>query len=461
MPKQKQVYVCGDCGHQVGKWHGRCPACGLFGSMVEELAPEPERSSKKARGRGHFAAQDSTPVNLDDLDISSETRLDTGSSEMNRVLGGGLVPGSLVLLGGDPGIGKSTLTLSVCHNLASAGASCLYVSAEESLAQIKLRADRLELGKAELKVVAETNLERVVAQVESLRPQVLVIDSIQTVYNPALDSAPGSVAQVREATARLMYLAKGQGIATFIVGHVTKEGTIAGPRVLEHMVDTVLYFEGQSSGSYRILRAHKNRFGSTQEIGVFEMQRLGLIDVINPSAHLLAERPEDAAGSVVVPTLEGTRPLLVEVQGLVVLSPLGTPRRTALGIDPNRVALISAIAERSVGVDFLGHDTYINVAGGVRLNDPAADLGVALALISSQRRVPVSASMVLIGELGLSGELRSALQCEARLIEAAKLGFFDAIIPAHQAKRIEVPADMKIHPAADLDAACDIALENR
>lgn len=438
------------------KWHGRCPACSEFGSVVEELQVEPER--QEGRGRGHFSAQDAKPTALTAIDTHDERRLSTHSDEMDRVLGGGLVPGSLVLLGGDPGIGKSTIVLGACQRLSEGGASCLYVTGEESLAQVKLRADRLGVKADKLWVMAETQLEKVLVYIEKLQPTVLVIDSIQTVYSGNLDSAPGSVAQVREVTAQLMYLAKGRGIATFVVGHVTKEGSIAGPRVLEHMVDTVLYFEGAKASAYRILRAHKNRFGSTNEIGVFEMLSQGLVDVSNPSAHLLAERPDDVPGSVVVPTMEGSRPLLVEVQGLVAHSPFGTPRRTALGIDPNRVALLSAVAERAVGVDFLGQDIFINVVGGVRLNDPATDLGVALALVSSMQRRPVAAETVVLGELGLSGELRSVVQAEARLHEAAKLGFRQAVLPARQAQALSDSLRIKLLPVADLAQACEVAL---
>lgn len=441
------------------KWFGRCPACSEFGSVVEELQREPERAT--ARGRGHFSNQDASPTPIADIEVSGEVRLSTHSVEMDRVLGGGLVPGSLVLLGGDPGIGKSTLVLGACQRLSRKASVCLYVTAEESLAQIKLRADRLSVDADNLLVMAETQLEQVLDQVAKIKPNVMVIDSIQTVYSAKLDSAPGSVAQVREVTAQLMYLAKGQGIATFVIGHVTKEGSIAGPRVLEHMVDTVLYFEGAKTSNYRILRAHKNRFGSTNEIAVFEMQSKGLVDVTNPSAHLLAERPEDAPGSVVVPTMEGSRPMLVEVQGLVVGSPFGTPRRTALGIDPNRVALLSAIAERAVGADFIGQDIFLNVAGGVRLNDPATDLGVAVALISSLQRRPVTTGFVLLGELGLSGELRSVVQAEARLNEAAKLGFTDAVLPAKQARALRAPKALRLHAADNLEQACASALGER
>ncbi|MFH1809209.1 MAG: DNA repair protein RadA [Pseudomonadota bacterium] len=452
----RSIFACQECGHQVAKWHGRCPACGVFGSLVEERAPGEERPA--ARGQGRLAEGDSTPQLIDAITASPEARLYTGSAELDRVLGGGVVPGMLILVGGDPGIGKSTLVLAACDRLAQQGARCLYVTAEESLAQVKLRAQRLGLQGSTLQVVAETDLDRIEAHVENLAPAVLAVDSIQTVYSAALDSAPGSVAQVREATARLMYLAKGKGVATFVVGHVTKEGTIAGPRMLEHMVDTVLYFEGESGGTYRILRAHKNRFGSTNEIGVFEMRAEGLVEVSNPSAHLLAERPEGAAGSVVVPTVEGTRPLLVEVQGLVASSPFGTPRRTALGIDPNRVALLCAIAERALGVDFVGQDIYVNVAGGVRLSDPAADLGVALALVSSAQRRPVAATTVLIGELGLSGEVRSAPLIELRLGEAAKLGFTDAVLPARQTRGLSIPG-LTLHPVRTLEQAREVALE--
>jgi len=442
----------------MSKWHGRCPACEQYGSVVEELVPTPSQS-RGGHSRGSLASDDSTPVAIDDLDARAVPRLTTGSGELDRVLGGGVVPGSFVLLGGDPGIGKSTILLSACHSLLGAGASSLYVTAEESLAQIKLRADRLGVHGQELRVVAETSLDRIIAHAEALRPAVLVVDSIQTVYCPELESAPGSVAQVREAAARLMYLAKGRGIATFVIGHVTKEGTIAGPRVLEHMVDTVLYFEGEPAGAYRILRAHKNRFGSTNEIGVFEMRGAGLVEVLNPSAQLLAERPEAASGSVVVPALEGSRPLLVEVQGLVSHSTLAMPRRTALGVDPQRVALITAIAERSVGVDLVGQDVYVNVAGGVRLDDPAADLGVALALISSVRRKPIAATTVVFGELGLLGEIRSVAQAELRLGEAAKLGFRTALIPARNVEGLTV-SGIALQPVQRLDQACQLVFDS-
>jgi len=439
----------------MGKWHGRCPSCGRFGAVIEELMAAAPAAT--GRGKGSFSEVDARPTPLDALDARPTPRHGTGMAELDRVLGGGVVPGSLVLLGGDPGIGKSTIVLMACNALQAAGITSLYVTAEESLGQLKLRAQRLGVRGDRLQVVSETNLERVAAHVEAVRPDILVIDSIQTVYDPRLEAAPGSVSQVREAASRLMYQAKGKGIATFVVGHVTKDGAIAGPRVLEHMVDTVLYFEGEQSSAYRILRAHKNRFGSTNEIGVFEMCADGLVEVANPSAHLLAERAEEASGSVVVPTLEGTRPLLVEIQGLAAPSPYGTPRRTALGVDSQRVALITAIAERAAGVDFVGQDIYVNVAGGVRLDDPAADLGVALALISSLRRLPVPATTVVLGELGLSGEVRSITQVEPRLGEAAKLGFTAAVLPARVAAKLTPPEGMTLHPVRSLDQACDAA----
>jgi DNA repair protein RadA/Sms len=429
--KTKTFYTCQNCGYQSAKWLGKCPDCNSWNTLAEEIALK--------TGPAAAAAMPATaPLPISEVSGEAEKRLSCGISEFDRVLGGGIVAGSLVLIGGDPGIGKSTLLLQATDHLAKTVGSVLYVSGEESAQQIRLRGSRMGVNADKLFVLTETALEKIITHVHRLKPQVLVVDSIQTIFTSALESAPGSVSQVRETAGRFMMLAKGSGIPVFLVGHVTKDGSIAGPRVLEHMVDTVLYFEGDAGHPFRILRAVKNRFGSTNEIGVFEMKEGGLCEVKNPSELFLAERPLGVSGSVVVATLEGSRPLLVELQALVSTSPLGMPRRTTIGVDHNRLALLVAVLEKKVGLNLAGHDIFLNVAGGVKLNEPAADLGMVVAVASSHLDKSVDPQTLLLGEVGLAGEVRGITQPEIRVREAAKLGFSRCLLPAGNLKQVKV-----------------------
>jgi DNA repair protein RadA/Sms len=452
--KQKTVFACTECGQQSPKWLGQCPACRTWNTLQEEVvAPEP----KGATPRGWGPANAARPMPLREVEGAEEARTRTGIGELDRVLGGGVVPGSLILLGGDPGIGKSTLILAVLDRLAGARPDrpVLYVSGEESARQVKLRADRLGALAPNLHVLAETDAVRVLHAAEALKPAALVIDSIQTQYLPELQSAPGTVSQIREVTARFMAFAKTTETPVFLIGHVTKDGAIAGPRVLEHMVDTVLYFEGGGAHPYRILRAHKNRFGSASEIGVFEMKSGGLVEVPNPSALFLAERPLDAPGSAVAAVLNGTRTVLVEIQALVAPTGFGTPRRTALGIDSNRVALLAAVLEKKVGLEILTCDLFVNVAGGLSLDDPAADLATIAALASSFRERAIPPRTLLLGEVGLAGEVRAVSQPELRLAEAARLGFERAVLPAANARHADVPRGLEVVPVETVAEALD------
>ena len=436
-PRATSVYRCPECGFASPK-PGTCPDClrgaGAYVQLVEERAEAP------ARGRRGGAASSGRPQPLKDVVLEAGDRLPTGIGELDRVLGGGVVRGSLVLLGGEPGCGKSTLLLQAARALAKSRPPVLYVSAEESAAQVKMRADRLGIAGDGLLLWAETDLNAVQAALDDVKPQALIVDSIQTVFLPDLESAPGSVAQVRECAARLMTQAKGRGLATFLVGHVTKDGAIAGPRVLEHLVDTVLYFEGEQHHAYRVLRAVKNRFGSTNEIGVFEMAERGLVEVANPSGFFLSERPVDAPGSVVVASLEGTRPMLLELQALVSRASFGTPRRTVLGADYNRVCLLLAVLEKRAQLPIGNQDVFVNVAGGGRVVEPAADLAIVLAAASSYMERPLPADVVVLGEVGLTGEVRAVAGLEARLRAAAQLGFRSAVVPKSGA------ADMRSAP---------------
>ncbi|GAA0807521.1 DNA repair protein RadA [Clostridium sp. AF19-22AC] len=418
---KKSVFFCQNCGHEETKWLGQCPACKEWNSFVEEKVSVTKSSTVKT-------ARETQVVSLSEVSADDHTRVLTGIRELDRVLGGGIVPGSLVLVGGDPGIGKSTLLLQVCQNLSQTKHT-LYISGEESLAQIKLRANRMGEFKENLKLLCETNLETIRTVIENQRPEMVIIDSIQTMYSEEVASAPGSVSQVRESTNVFMQLAKGLGISIFIVGHVTKEGTVAGPRVLEHMVDTVLYFEGDRHASYRILRGVKNRFGSTNEIGVFEMRQNGLVEVENPSEYMLSGKPENASGSVVACSMEGTRPILIEIQALVCQSNFGLPRRTAAGTDYNRVNLLMAVLEKRIGLPLSNYDAYVNIAGGIKMNEPAIDLGIVMALVSSYKNRPIDEKMIVFGEVGLSGEVRAVNMPEQRVGEAKKLGFETCIIP--------------------------------
>jgi DNA repair protein RadA/Sms len=423
--KPTSLYRCQACGWEARKWYGRCPDCGAFNTIAEERTGP----AGPAGRRGVAPLTLDRPLRLDEVPVGDAERLRTGLAELDRVLGGGVVRGSLILIGGDPGIGKSTLLLQACHALVATAGPVLYVSGEESAAQVKLRADRLALGAKELFVLAETAVEAIEAQAAVLSPRVLIVDSIQTVHLADLESAPGSVSQVRECGARLMMLAKTRGTTVFLAGHVTKEGALAGPRVLEHLVDTVLYFEGERHATYRVLRAVKNRFGSTNEIGVFEMTGAGLREVPNPSAVFLAERPKGAPGSAIVAALEGTRPVLLELQALVTPAHFGTPRRTVLGADYNRVCLLLAVLEKRAGFPLQSQDVFVNVAGGARCQEPAADLGIVVAAASSYTERPLAPDVVLLGEVGLTGEVRAVGGLEPRLAEAAGLGFLTAVVP--------------------------------
>lgn len=427
--KSKPLFTCQKCGYQSAKWLGKCPDCGAWNSMVEEFP---------VKGRHLAEGGSAAPVSIHSVTGGDDQRISCGISEFDRVLGGGLVEGSLVLIGGDPGIGKSTLLLQVMNNLARVHGPVLYVSGEESAQQISLRGSRMGVGEKELFLLAETSLENIAGHVKRMKPHVLVVDSIQTVFTAALESAPGSVSQVRETAGRLMVLAKSTGLPVFLVGHVTKDGSIAGPRVLEHMVDTVLYFEGDATHSFRILRAVKNRFGSTNEIGIFEMKEEGLSEVINPSELFLTERPVGVSGSAVVAALEGSRPLLVELQALVTGSPFGVPRRTTIGIDHNRLALLVAVLEKKVGLNMAGQDIFINVAGGVKLNEPAIDLGIVAAVASSHLDKTIDQQTLVLGEVGLAGEVRAIVHPELRMKEAAKLGFKRFVVPAGNLKHIQI-----------------------
>ena len=421
---KKTVFFCQNCGHEETKWLGQCPMCKEWNTFVEEkvIASSVSASVKTDRDI------EKKIVALSQVNTDEQKRFQTGMKELDRVLGGGIVPGSLVLVGGDPGIGKSTLLLQVCQKLANER-QVLYISGEESLVQIKLRANRMGNFSDNMKLFCETNLGTIRDVIEKKQPEFVVIDSIQTMYSEEVASAPGSVSQVRESTNVFMQLAKGLGITIFIVGHVTKEGTVAGPRVLEHMVDTVLYFEGDRHASYRILRGVKNRFGSTNEIGVFEMRQNGLVEVENPSEYMLSGKPENASGSVVACSIEGTRPLLIEIQALVCDTNFGMPRRTATGTDYNRVNLLMAVLEKRIGLHLANCDAYVNIAGGIRMNEPAIDLGIVMAIVSSYKNRPVDERMIVFGEVGLSGEVRAVNMPEQRVAEAKKLGFETCVVP--------------------------------
>jgi DNA repair protein RadA/Sms len=445
MPKSKSVFVCQECGYESSGWLGKCPACMQWNTFVEE------RQDAAPAGN---SSQDGAlrPARLDTIVSNNEERSSTGMKELDRVLGGGVVRGSLILVGGDPGIGKSTLLLQLCHTIHT-GTKILYVSGEESVGQIKLRADRLNVSRPDLLLVSASNYEAIASLVTTEKPGLVIIDSIQTMYTGTITSAPGSVSQVREVTAALMKLAKGQGITVMIVGHVTKEGAIAGPRVLEHMVDTVLYFEGDRHLSFRILRAVKNRFGSTNEIGIFEMRDSGLAEVSNPSEMMLSGRSTGVPGSVVVSSLEGTRPMLIEIQSLVCTTNFGVPRRMATGVDYNRLTMLMAVLEKRVGLQLYNSDAYVNVVGGIRLDEPACDLGIAAAVASSFKNLTVNPGCVLVGEVGLTGEVRPVGQIDKRISEAARLGFKSLVIPEGNMKLVK---QMKDIPPVEIRTVANI-----
>lgn len=442
------LFRCGKCGYQSRKWLGRCPDCGTWDSLTEDIAP--------TKSRKHGRVND--PVALGHAPVQEQQRLVSGISELDRVLGGGIVPGSLTLIGGDPGIGKSTLILQLLSTLAAKGHTLLYVTGEESIAQIHLRAQRLSAMEENILVAAENCVQAIIEMAGRSKAALLAVDSIQTMFSEEVASAPGSVSQVRESAALLLDMAKKSGLPVILVGHVTKDGAIAGPRVLEHMVDTVLYFEGDRGQVFRILRTVKNRYGSTNEIGVFEMREKGLMEVENPSALFLAERPENVPGSVVLPSMEGTRPILVEVQALVSPSSLGTARRTAIGADPQRLALLTAVLEKKLGVNLLDQDIFLNIAGGIRIDEPALDLGMVVALLSSLFEKPIGPTTAVCGEVGLAGEIRAVGQMEQRLREAERLGFTTLLLPASNAKQLEKnkSMNMELKPVATVAEVSEV-----
>lgn len=445
MPRLKIIYQCQNCGYSSPKWLGKCPDCGAWNSFTEEQRVTKLKSQKTA-----------TPVALSDIEASTGSRHSTEILELDRTLGGGVVLGSVVLIGGDPGIGKSTLILQSLRGLVKLG-KVLYVSGEESPEQVKIRADRLGIKSDEIILLPETSLEGIISVAQHINPQVMVIDSIQTIFSLELSSAPGSVGQIRECSTKLMFLAKKQGIPLFIIGHVTKEGAIAGPKVLEHIVDTVLYFEGDKGNPFRILRAVKNRFGSTNEIGVFEMMESGLAEVDNPSELFLSERPANVPGSVVTVSLEGTRPLLVEIQALVTVSSFGVPRRTALGVDYNRINLLVAVLDKRLGMQLGSMDIYVNVVGGLRIEEPAIDMGIIAAIASSFRNQAIDTAVCTFGEVGLSGELRAISQSNVRIKEASKLGFKKAVVPSSNANMVE-EGNIEITGVKNVEEAIEILL---
>jgi DNA repair protein RadA/Sms len=430
------VYVCQNCGHQSRKWLGKCPDCGEWNSLVEERA-RVETPAKGMAARGGFRLREVKPVRFGEIESQDDARVTSGINEFDRVLGGGIVPGSLILIGGDPGIGKSTLLLQVADKLSGQSQRVLYVSGEESERQIKMRGERLGIEAENLYLLPETNLENIFDEIERSEPGAVIVDSIQTVFSSKIESAPGSVSQVREVAGQFLMLAKNRDIPVFLIGHVTKEGSIAGPKALEHIVDTVLYFEGERHHNHRIVRATKNRFGAANELGVFEMTGAGLVAVANPSEMFLQERPVGVAGSVVTACMEGTRPLLVEVQALVAGSKYGTGRRMAQGLDVNRISLLIAMLEKRLGFHLIGDDVFVNVAGGLEIDEPAADLGVIAAISSSFKNLPVDPHTAVFGEVGLTGEVRGAMQAQARAREAQALGFKKIIMPASNTSGLE------------------------
>ena len=451
MAKERSTaFFCKECGFETAKWMGQCPSCKAWNSLTEE----PVRSKKTASADASVRIlSDNRPARISEIDVTADDKTDTHMDELDRVLGGGIVNGSLVLVGGDPGIGKSTLLLQMCRHLSLDNHKVLYVSGEESLKQIKMRATRIGEFSDSFTLFCETNLADIEEQIRNIRPEVVIIDSIQTMFCEEIGSAPGSVSQVREVTAVLLRLAKSLPVSIFIVGHVTKEGTVAGPRVLEHMVDTVLYFEGDRYNSYRVLRAVKNRFGSTNEIGVFEMRNEGLIEVKNPSEYMLSGRPENASGSVTTCTIEGSRPLLIELQALVCSSNFGMPRRQATGVDINRVNLLMAVLEKRVNVKCSDCDAYINVAGGMKLSEPAIDLGIVMAIVSCHENIVIPENVVIFGEVGLSGEVRAVSGCETRVAEAKKLGFKKCIMPKSSLDSLPAIPGIEMVGISSLDEA--------
>lgn len=449
------VFFCQSCGYESAKWMGQCPGCKEWNTFVEEIIDK-KQNTKAAKQITTGAVKVSR---VSEISVEEQSRMSTGFLELDRVLGGGIVAGSLVLVGGDPGIGKSTLLLQVCQNLSKTKKKILYISGEESLQQIKLRAERMGDFTETLALLCETSLDIIQEVIRQEKPEVVIIDSIQTMYNENVSSAPGSVSQVRESTAVLMQIAKGMGISIFIVGHVTKEGVVAGPRVLEHMVDTVLYFEGDRYAAYRIIRGVKNRFGSTNEIGVFEMRDTGLAEVANPSEYMLSGKPKGASGSVVACSVEGSRPILLEIQALICRSNLGIPRRTAAGTDINRVNLLMAVLEKRLGLSLSSCDAYINIAGGIRMNEPAVDLGIVLAMISSYKDKAIEEEVICFGEVGLSGEVRAVSMAKQRVAEAKKLGFHTCILPKVSLRELEGVEGIRLIGVENVQEAMRVILK--
>lgn len=456
MAKIKTKYVCQECGYENSKWLGKCPECNKWNSFVEELE---DRSSKSKKEVFVIEKSGSRPLSINSIETIKEQRFSTCINELDRVLGGGVVKGSLVLVGGDPGIGKSTLLIQVSSNVANSGKKVLYISGEESASQIKMRAQRLGIQSDNLYIFAENNLGIIEGYLESINPDLIVVDSIQTVFSPDISSAPGTVSQIKEGTSRFMKISKKMGISTFVVGHVTKEGSLAGPKLLEHMVDTVIYFEGERFNTYRLVRAVKNRFGSTNELGVFEMRDLGLVELENPSKILIGERPKDVSGSVVISTVEGTRPMLLELQALVSPTSFGIPKRTATGVDYNRVSLLMAVLEKRVGLQIQNQDVYINVVGGMKVNEPSVDLGIIMSIASSFRNIPIDEKLAITGEVGLTGEIRAVSFIEKRIAECKKLGFTKIVIPKSNYDSIKADIkDIEICPVDSVRQAINIIL---
>jgi DNA repair protein RadA/Sms len=450
LPKQSNtIFICQNCGFESRKWLGKCPECGEWNSLVEERLV----TTKKGRSGNGFRLREAKAVAYSEIESQDDTRVSSGVTEFDRVLGGGIVPGTLVLLGGDPGIGKSTLMLQVADKLSTAGKKVLYVSGEESERQIKLRGERLRIAAPNLLLLPETNLENILREVDRIQPAAIIVDSIQTTFSTEIESAPGSVSQIREVAAQFLLLAKNRGVPVFLIGHVTKEGSIAGPRALEHIVDTVLYFEGERHHNHRIVRATKNRFGAANEVGVFEMTTSGLAPVANPSQMFLAERPADAAGSVVTACIEGTRPMLVEIQALVSTSKYGTGRRMTQGVDQNRVALMIAMLEKRAGMQLLGDDVFVNIAGGLEVDEPAVDLGLVTAIASSFRNQPIDEHTAVFGEVGLTGEIRGSSQASVRAREAQALGFKRIVMPSSNTTGLEKLLGIRVVGVRSVDEA--------
>lgn len=455
MAKIKTKYVCQECGYENSKWLGKCPECSNWNTFVEEIEEKHSKSNKEV-----FVIDKSSsrPLNINSIETIKEQRFSTCINELDRVLGGGVVKGSLVLVGGDPGIGKSTLLIQVSSNVANSGKKVLYISGEESASQIKMRAQRLGIKSDNLYIFAENNLSIIEAHLESVNPDLIIVDSIQTVFSPEITSAPGTVSQIKEGTSRFMKISKKMGISTFVVGHVTKEGALAGPKVLEHMVDTVLYFEGERFNTYRLVRAVKNRFGSTNELGVFEMREIGLVELENPSKILISEKPKDVAGSVIISTVEGTRPMLLELQALVSPTSFGIPKRTATGVDYNRVSLLMAVLEKRVGMQIQNQDVYINVVGGIKINEPSIDLGIVMSIASSFRNIPIDGNVAITGEVGLTGEIRAVSFIEKRIAECKRLGFTKIIIPKSNYEAVKDIKGIDICPVDSVRQAINIVL---